>query len=82
MEAIIGPNCVGVTNFNNKFTTTEIDFNQSIEGGTISIIAQSGVLGNIFVEWSASQKIGFSKSITLGNKVDVDEIDMLEYLEK
>jgi acetyltransferase len=65
----------------NKFTTTEIDFNQSIEGGTISIIAQSGVLGNIFIEWSASQKIGFSKTITLGNKVDVDEIDMLEYLE-
>jgi len=79
---IIGPNCVGVTNFNNKFTTSEIDFDQSIEGGTISIIAQSGVLGNIFVEWSASQKIGFSKTITLGNKVDVDEVDMLEYLEK
>ena len=79
---IIGPNCVGVTNFNNKFTTAEIDFNQSIEGGTISVIAQSGVLGNIFVEWSASQKIGFSKTITLGNKVDVDEVDMLEYLEK
>jgi len=79
---IIGPNCVGVTNFNNKFTTAEIDFDQSIENGTISVIAQSGVLGNIFVEWSASQKIGFSKTITLGNKVDVDEIDMLEYLEK
>ncbi|MHA1507193.1 MAG: acetate--CoA ligase family protein [Promethearchaeota archaeon] len=79
---IIGPNCVGVTNFNNKFTTTEIDLEHPIEGGTISIIAQSGVLGNIFVEWSASQNIGFSKTITLGNKVDVDEIDMLEYLEK
>jgi len=79
---IIGPNCVGVTNFDNKFTTAEIDFNQSIEEGTISVIAQSGVLGNIFVEWSASQGIGFSKTITLGNKVDVDEIDMLEYLEK
>ncbi|NVM17421.1 MAG: CoA-binding protein [Candidatus Lokiarchaeota archaeon] len=78
---IIGPNCVGITNFDNKFTTAEIDFNQSIEGGTISVIAQSGVLGNIFVEWSASQNIGFSKTITLGNKVDVDEIDMLEYLE-
>ena len=78
---IIGPNCVGVTNFINRFTTAEVDFNQSIEDGTISVIAQSGVLGNIFVEWSASQKIGFSKTITLGNKVDVDEIDMLEYLE-
>ncbi|NVM45166.1 MAG: CoA-binding protein [Candidatus Lokiarchaeota archaeon] len=79
---IIGPNCVGITNFNNKFTTAETDFTQSIDGGTISVIAQSGVLGNIFIEWSASQKIGFSKTITLGNKVDVDEIDILEYLEK
>lgn len=79
---IIGPNCVGVTNFDNKFTTAEVDFNQSIEEGVISVVAQSGVLGNIFVEWSTSQKIGFSKTITLGNKVDVDEVDMLEYLEK
>ena len=78
---IIGPNCVGVTNFDNKFTTAEVDFNHSMEDGTISVIAQSGVLGNIFIEWSTSQKIGFSKAITLGNKVDVDEIDMLEYLE-
>jgi acyl-CoA synthetase (NDP forming) len=79
---IIGPNCVGVTNFINKFSTADIDFDESMEGGTISVIAQSGVLGNIFIEWSASQKIGFSKTVTLGNKIDVDEVDMLEYLEK
>jgi acyl-CoA synthetase (NDP forming) len=78
---IIGPNCVGVTNFNNKFTTTDIEFNGLMENGSISIIAQSGVLGNVVVDWGASQKIPFAKSITLGNKIDVDEIDMLEYLE-
>ena len=79
---IIGPNCVGVTNFRNKFTTTEINFDEAVEGGKISVIAQSGVLGNIFVDWAASQKIGLNKIITLGNKVDVDEIDILDYLEK
>ncbi|MFX1495015.1 MAG: acetate--CoA ligase family protein [Promethearchaeota archaeon] len=79
---IIGPNCVGVTNFYNKFTSAEIDFSDTLEGGKISIIAQSGVLGNIFIDWGSNQKISFSKSITLGNKVDVDEVDMLEYLEK
>ena len=78
---IVGPNCVGITNFYNKFTSAEIDFNETLEGGKISIIAQSGVLGNIFIEWGSDQKIRFSKSITLGNKVDVDEIDMLQYLE-
>jgi acetate---CoA ligase (ADP-forming) subunit alpha len=79
---IIGPNCVGVTNFWNQFTTTEVNFSEAVEKGTISVIAQSGVLGNIFVDWAASQKIGLSKIITLGNKVDVDEIDILTYLEK
>ena len=78
---VIGPNCVGVTNFINKFTTTEIDFKKTYEGG-ISIIAQSGVLGVMYIDWGTSQMMGFSKSITLGNKVDVDEVDMLEYLEK
>ena len=53
-----------------------------MENGSISIIAQSGVLGNVVVDWGSSQKIPFAKSITLGNKIDVDEIDMLEYLEK
>jgi len=78
---IIGPNCVGVTNFSNKFTTTEVDFSESNERGKIAVIAQSGVLGNIFVDWATSQKIGLSKIVTLGNKVDVDEIDILDYLE-
>jgi len=78
---IIGPNCVGITNFINGFTTTEVDVKKIVKGN-ISIIAQSGVLGNIFIDWSISEKIGFSKAITLGNKVDVDEVDMLEYLQE
>jgi len=77
---VIGPNCVGITNFNNNFTTTEIDFTKTYKGG-ISIIAQSGVLGNMYIDWGSSQMMGFSKAITLGNKIDVDEVDMLEYLE-
>ena len=78
---VIGPNCVGITNFNNKFTTTDVSFERILKGG-ISVIAQSGVLGNIFLDWASSQNIGFSKVITLGNKIDVDEVDMLEYLDK
>ena len=79
---IIGPNCVGVTNFWNQFTTTEVNFSEAVEKGYLSVIAQSGVLGNIFVDWAASQKIGLSKIVTLGNKIDVDEIDILAYMDK
>ncbi|MHA1913153.1 MAG: acetate--CoA ligase family protein [Promethearchaeota archaeon] len=76
---IIGPNCIGVTNFHNEFTTSDMDFDQAVKG-SIAVIAQSGVLGNIFIDWANSQGIGFSKSVTIGNKVDVDEVDLLEYL--
>ncbi len=76
---IIGPNCIGVTNFNNKFTTADMDFD-NITKGKVSVIAQSGVLGNIFIDWAVDQGIGFSKAATIGNKLDVDEIDLLDYL--
>ena len=75
----IGPNCVGITNFHNEFTSSEVQFNRVLKG-SISIVAQSGVLGNVFIDWGSSQNIGFSKAITLGNKIDIDEVDMLEYL--
>ena len=76
---IIGPNCVGTSNFNNGFTSSDVDFKDILKGG-ISVVAQSGVLGNVFIDWASDNMIGFSKAITLGNKIDVDEVDMLDYL--
>jgi acyl-CoA synthetase (NDP forming) len=76
---IIGPNCIGVTNFNNQFTTADMVFDQAIKG-KVAVIAQSGVLGNIFIDWALDKGIGFSKTITIGNKVDIDEIDLIRYL--
>ena len=76
---IIGPNCLGISNVHNKFTSAETDFT-NVRKGNISIVAQSGVLGNIILDWAFYEGIGFSKVITLGNKLDVDEVDCLEYL--
>jgi len=78
---IIGPNCLGVTNVHTKFTSAETDFT-NVRPGNISIIAQSGVLGNIILDWAFYEGIGFSKVFTLGNKLDVDEVDCLEYLKE
>ena len=76
---IIGPNCIGVNDFNNQFSSADMDFDHVIKG-KIAVIAQSGVLGNIFIDWALDKGIGFSKTITIGNKVDVDEVDLLNYL--
>jgi len=78
---IIGPNCIGVTDFKNQFTTADMSFDQA-SSGKIAVIAQSGVLGNIFIDWATDKGISFSKTITIGNKVDVDEVDLLKYLNK
>ena len=78
---IIGPNCIGLTNYYNEFTTGDMDFDTTSRG-QVSVIAQSGVLGNIFIDWAIDQGIGFSKTVTIGNMLDVDEVDLLQYLNR
>ncbi|NHI91472.1 MAG: hypothetical protein EAX96_03145 [Candidatus Lokiarchaeota archaeon] len=76
---VIGPNCVGITNFTNEFTTTDTIFGR-LDPGPISIISQSGVLGNIIIDLAKSQGLRFNKVISMGNKIDVNENDLLDYL--
>ena len=75
---LIGPNCVGVVNTENRFATIEI-MAQSLEPGPVSIIAQSGVFGNILLDHLPAVGLKISKVATLGNKIDLDEADFLEY---
>jgi acyl-CoA synthetase (NDP forming) len=48
--------------------------------GRIAFITQSGAFGIAVLDWAASRGFGVSKFISLGNRVDVDELDCLEYL--
>jgi len=75
---IIGPNCVGVVNTENRFATIEV-IDKALEPGGVGIIAQSGVFGNILLDHLPSQGIKIAKVATLGNKIDLDEADFLEY---
>lgn len=78
---VIGPNCVGVTNMENGFTTAEIPVTRMTRG-KLAFIAQSGIFGTAIIDWVTAHKIGVSKVVTLGNKMDIDEIDVMQYLEK
>ena len=75
---LIGPNCVGVVNTENRFATIEI-MDPSLEPGSVAIIAQSGVFGNILLDHLPAAGLKISKVATLGNKIDLDEADLLEY---
>jgi len=75
----LGPNCVGVVNTDNGLSTTDI-LDEALIPGNTAIIAQSGVFGNILLDKLHLQKLYISKAVTLGNRIDVDESEILDYL--
>ena len=75
---LLGPNCVGIVNTENQLATIEV-LDASLEPGPVAIIAQSGVFGNILLDYLPEAGLKISKVATLGNKVDLDEVDFLEY---
>ncbi|MCS7252826.1 MAG: acetate--CoA ligase [Armatimonadota bacterium] len=75
--ALIGPNCLGVIN-----TDPAVSMNASFAGrmpqaGRIAFISQSGALCTAVLDYARGQNIGFSKIVSMGNKADVDESDIL-----
>jgi acyl-CoA synthetase (NDP forming) len=76
---VIGPNCIGVVNTANKFISTQVP-QESLTPGPVSVVAQSGVFGNIILDWGPENGVRFAKVITIGNRMDVGELDLIEYL--
>lgn len=78
--AIIGPNCFGVIN-----TDPAVSLNATFSRnfplmGKIAFVSQSGAVGVAALEYAAGRKIGFSKFVSIGNKVDIHENHLLEAL--
>ncbi|ASJ16175.1 CoA-binding protein [Thermococcus chitonophagus] len=78
---IIGPNCVGVyapdTGVDTVFLPEEkMDRPQS---GPIAFISQSGAFAAAMLDWAAMAGIGIGKMVSYGNKIDVDDADLMEY---
>ncbi|MGB5158703.1 acetate--CoA ligase family protein [Desulfobacterium sp. N47] len=79
---IIGPNCLGVIN-PNPLVRLNASFSVRMpKFGNISFISQSGALCTAVLDFAADMDFGFSKFISIGNKADVDELDLLKYLHK
>ncbi len=77
---IMGPNVVGPMNSKNNLIVTLGPF-KIARKGSVALICQSGNLLHPKEEWMFSfHRMGISKSIDLGNKSDIDDVDVLEYL--
>jgi acetyltransferase len=75
---VLGPNCLGLID-------THASLNASFSRGMpprgfISFFSQSGALCTAVLDWAIGRNVGFSKFVSLGNKADVSESDILEYL--
>ncbi len=74
---LVGPNCLGVlvppVKLNASFTT------RAPNKGDLVLISQSGAVAAGLVEWAASHSLGFSAVVSLGDKIDVDFGDCLDY---
>ncbi len=77
---ILGPNCMGFfnmasdTSFNGTFSPTVPN------PGNIAFISQSGALGVGIMELAVDTDLGFSLFVSTGNKSDINDNDVLEYL--
>ena len=74
---IVGPNCLGVlaprAKLNASFAAREARL------GDLALVSQSGAVAAGLVEWAAQRQVGFSAIVSLGDKLDVDFSDCLDF---
>ena len=85
---IMGPNCLGTLSTRNKFccfygvNPSLVEMNQIFEApGNISYIIQSGGVAVLVMESLYYDLVGVNKVISIGNKCDVDEADLIDYFQ-
>ncbi|HSV42247.1 MAG TPA: acetate--CoA ligase family protein, partial [Methanomassiliicoccales archaeon] len=75
---VLGPNCLGLINTHHHMNAT-FTANFPSQGG-IAISSQSGAICSVLLDWAEKTSIGFSKFVSVGNKMDIEEAFLLEYL--
>ncbi len=77
---LVGPNCFGMIN-----TSPNVRLNTTFgrvmpHPGNIALVSQSGAVGVNALEYAEAEEVGLSKFISIGNKADINECDLLAYL--
>jgi acetyltransferase len=74
---LVGPNCLGIlaphARLNASFSA------KTPQPGDLALISQSGAVAAGLVEWAATRAIGLSAVVSLGDSIDVDFSDLLDY---
>ncbi|NOJ43053.1 bifunctional acetate--CoA ligase family protein/GNAT family N-acetyltransferase [Bradyrhizobium australiense] len=74
---LIGPNCLGImkpgVSLNASFSA------HMPAAGHLALISQSGAIAAGMVDWAAQRAVGFSGIVSIGDQLDVDIADLLDY---
>jgi acetyltransferase len=73
---VVGPNCQGV---NYPYHGLCASWPLITKRGAMSIASQSGTVGAALADWASEEKLGFSAFVSMGNRADVDETDLIEF---
>jgi acetyl coenzyme A synthetase (ADP forming)-like protein len=77
---MLGPNCLGVIN-TNKDVRMNATFSRLMpKPGNIALVSQSGAMCVAILDFAEGRNMGFSKFVSIGNKADVNEVDLLRSL--
>ncbi|HWT83430.1 MAG TPA: CoA-binding protein [Candidatus Methylomirabilis sp.] len=74
---VVGPNCQGINNPHHGLCASWPLLTQP---GEIAVISQSGTVGAALMDWASQERLGCSTFVSLGNRCDVDESDVIDYL--
>ncbi|MBR0193252.1 MAG: acetate--CoA ligase family protein [Thermoguttaceae bacterium] len=77
---LVGPNCLGILNAEDDARMNATFAAKTPKAGTLAFISQSGALCTSVLDFAEERDMGFSKFVSFGNKADVNEIDLLNYL--
>lgn len=80
--SLLGPNCLGVINTDPKSCLNATFGMQFPRQGNISFVSQSGALCVAVLEYAKEANVGFAKFISMGNKADINENELLLYLKE
>src|SRR5690349_17524447 len=74
---IVGPNCLGVM-FPGVALNASFAARHPVPG-SLALISQSGAIAAAMVDWGAERAVGFSGIVSIGDQLDVDVADLLDY---
>ena len=75
---LLGPNCLGLIHTGHRLNAS---FSRRMpQAGNVAIFSQSGALCTAMMDAADARRLGVSVAVSIGNKADITEVDILSYL--